>query len=187
MTRPTILLTAFTFVLWFGHPALAQHGSGVGGAFGRGFGGMSNMPGGSHMGHSGSDMGLPTNQRSQEDLTKGNIGATGKKTTTDLLSQNTKLSSNLQGLLPTGTNLQEAADGFDHLGQFVAAVHVSRNLRIPFDQLKSEMMKGSSLGETIHKLRPNADARQETIKANEQALDDLEKSTTSHNVAGAAR
>ena len=78
MTRSTILLTAFTFVLSFGQLALAQHGSGVGGGFGRGFGGMSNMPGGSHMGHSGSDMGLPTNRHSQGDLTKGNLGATGK-------------------------------------------------------------------------------------------------------------
>jgi hypothetical protein len=38
------------------------------------------------------------------------------------------------------------------------------------------MTKGSTLGQAIHKLRPDADARQETIKANQQALDDLEKS-----------
>ncbi len=187
MTRPTILLTAFTFMLWFGQPALAQHGSGFGGGFGRGSLGIGNVPGGAHVGHSGADTGLPANQRSQGELTKGNIGATGSKTTTDLLSQNSKLSSNLQGLLPTGTNLQDAAKGFDHLGQFVAAVHVSHNLGIPFDQLKSEMMNGNSLGEAIHKLRPNVDARHEAIRANQQALDDMEKSATSHNVADAVR
>jgi hypothetical protein len=66
--------------------------------------------------------------------------------------QNTKLSSNLQGLLPTGTNIQEAAKGFDNLGQFVAAVHVSHNLGIPYDQVKGEMMNGNSLAKRFRSL-----------------------------------
>ena len=107
---------------------------------------------------------------------KGSSNA-GKQTTSDLLTQNTKLSSNLQGLLPTGMNVQDAARGFDHLGQFVAAVHVSPNLGIPFNQLKTEMTNGSSLGQAIHKLRPNVDAREQAIKGNQQALDDMEKSS----------
>ena len=88
----------------------------------------------------------------------------------------TALSSNLQGILPSGTNITDAANGFDHSGEFVAAAHVSHNLGIPFDQLKSEMMNGSSLGQAIHKIEPNDDARQEAIKGNQQALDDMEKS-----------
>lgn len=99
-----------------------------------------------------------------------------KKTADELLTQNTKLSSNLQELLPAGTNVQDADKGFDNFGQFVAATHVSHNLGIPFDQLKSEMMNGSSLGQAIHKLKPNVDSRKEAIKANEQALHDMEES-----------
>jgi len=102
--------------------------------------------------------------------------ASVKKTADELLTQNTKLSSNLQELLPAGTNVQDAAKGFDNFGQFVAATHVSRNLGIPFDQLKSEMMNGSSLGQAIHKLKPNVDSRKKAIKANEQALHDMEES-----------
>src|SRR6516165_6731419 len=52
------------------------------------------------------------------------------------LSDNTKLADKLKGLLPSGTNLETAAKGFKNLGQFVAAVHASHNLDIPFDQLR---------------------------------------------------
>jgi hypothetical protein len=68
-----------------------------------------------------------------------NSTARGPKTPDELLTQNTKLSSNLAALLPTGTDLQLAAQGFKNLGQFVAAVHVSHNLGIPFACLKSDM------------------------------------------------
>jgi hypothetical protein len=48
------------------------------------------------------------------------------------------------------------------------------------------MMNGNSLGEAIHKLKPNVDARQEAIKANQQALNDMEKSTAPTKAANAA-
>jgi hypothetical protein len=88
--------------------------------------------------------------------------------------------------LPTSTNIQEAAKGFDNLGQFVAAVHVSHNLGIPYDQVKGEMMNGNSMGEAIQKLKPNVDARQEAMKGNQQALDDMEKSMASNKAAAAS-
>lgn len=103
----------------------------------------------------------------------------GAKNAADqLLANNTKLSSRLQGLLPAGTNLQDAAQGFEHLGQFVAAVHVSHNLGIPFDQLKAKTVGPSavSLGQAIRELKPNVNAREEAVKANEQAVEDMEKS-----------
>ena len=96
----------------------------------------------------------------------------GPKTPDELLTQNTKLSSNLQALLPTGTNVQTAALGFKNLGQFVAAVHVSHNLGIPFACLKADMTdtppvagvtcptgtgtgpKALSLGASIQALKP---------------------------------
>src|SRR5258708_19687761 len=63
-------------------------------------------------------------------------GTSGPRAPGQLLTQNTQLSSKLSGLLPAGTDLQTAAAGFRNLGQFVAAVHVSPNLDIPFAQLK---------------------------------------------------
>ena len=68
-----------------------------------------------------------------------NSMARGPKTPGELLAQNTKLSSNLAALLPAGTDLQTASQGFKNLGLFVAAVHVSHNLGIPFACLKSDM------------------------------------------------
>lgn len=185
MKRSSAFLMAFAFVLYLGTPAFAQHGRGFGGGAGRGLGGMPSTSGEEERGRSGSKMGLPREQSSKGEVLKDNTSSAGKKTTSDLLTQNTKLSSNLQGFLPTGTNLQDAAKGFDHLGQFVAAVHVSHNLGIPFDQLKAKMMNGDSLGQAIHELRPNVNARQEAIKANEQALEDMEKSAGSNKAATA--
>jgi hypothetical protein len=181
MERLNILLVALALVLCLSEPSFAQHGGsfgggagkGFGGAVGKGFGSFPNTSGG--QGKGGSEIWSPKGKQSQDEGLVGSPSVTGKKTTTDLLTQNSKLSSNLQRLLPTDTNIQDAAKGFDHLGQFVAAVHVSHNLDIPFDQVKGEMMNGSSLGEAIHKLKPNVDARQEAIKANQQALDDMEK------------
>jgi hypothetical protein len=178
MERLHIFLIAFALVLCLGKPSLAQHGGGFsggagkgfGGTVGKGFGSMPNTSGGE--GRGGKEIGSPAGK---DGALKGSPSVTGKNTVNDLLTQNTKLSSNLQGLLPTGTNIEDAANGFDHLGQFVAAVHVSHNLDIPFDQVKGEMMNGSSLGEAIHKLKPNVDARQEAMKGNQQALDDMEK------------
>jgi hypothetical protein len=85
-----------------------------------------------------------------------------------------KLASKLQGLLPAGTDLKTAADGFKNFGQFVAAVHVSQNLGIPFDQLKAKMTgpNPESLGKAISDLSPNADAKLEQKKAEKQAKDD---------------
>jgi hypothetical protein len=49
-----------------------------------------------------------------------------------------KLTTNLTALGYKGTVFQ-AAYGFKNLGQFVAATNVSKNLGIPFDQLKVQM------------------------------------------------
>ena len=102
--------------------------------------------------------------------------APGAKTPSDLLQRNTKLSDNLAKLLPAGTDVQSAASGFRNLGEFVAAVHVSKNLGIPFADLKDKMMAGGSLGNAIQALRPGADAQVESRRAHAQAEDDLAKS-----------
>lgn len=72
--------------------------------------------------------------------------------------KNPKLEARLQGMLPPGTAVQDAKLGFKNWGQFVAAVHVSNNLGLPFDQLKS-LMTGTattspmSLGQAIQTLK----------------------------------
>src|SRR5258708_3771496 len=94
-------------------------------------------------------------------------GTSSPHTPGQLLTQNTQLSSKLTSLLPAGTDLQTAAGGFRNLGQFVAAVHVSHNMGIPFDQLKCTELataeacpgltmasKGSHLEEASRTLKP---------------------------------
>src|SRR5262249_33926392 len=86
--------------------------------------------------------------------------------------------SKIQSLLPPGTDIKTAESGFKNHGQFIAALHVSKNLMIPFDQLKAKMTGASvnaagqttsstpmSLGKAIHALRPDISANQ----ANEEA------------------
>jgi hypothetical protein len=98
-------------------------------------------------------------------------------TTTTLpaaMPKNPKLAAKLQGLLPAGMTIEQAADGFKNQGQFIAALHVSNNLGIPFQDLKTGMVTdGMSLGASIQALKPNADATAETERATEQARTDL--------------
>jgi hypothetical protein len=141
--------------------AVAQHGRGGGS--------------GSHgMGHSTESHGKPTTSDRQM---KAN-------TVSDRLEKNTKLSSNLEKLLPAGMTAQTACAEFRNLGQCVAAVHVSHNLGIPFADLKGKMIgtaatatsaatKPMSLGGAIQALAPTADAKQEAKKANAQAKEDM--------------
>ena len=91
-----------------------------------------------------------------------------------------QLATKLTPLLPKGMTIQQASAGFKNQGQFVAALHVSRNLDIPFTDLKSAMLGTSktstspmSLGQAIHKLRPSADAGTEAARATTQANSDL--------------
>jgi hypothetical protein len=86
------------------------------------------------------------------------------------LAKNTNLQSKLQSRLPAGTNMMEAADGFRNLGQFVAAVNVSKNLDIPFDKLKADMVtKKMSLGQSIQDLRPSTSSA--TVEAQHAEYD----------------
>jgi hypothetical protein len=92
------------------------------------------------------------------------------------LTRHPKLSAKLQLLLPPNTDLQAASLGFRNLGQFVAAVHVSNNLGISFDELKLRMTgpEPKSLGQSIQELRPAANADVEVKRAEAQARRDLD-------------
>jgi hypothetical protein len=77
----------------------------------------------------------------------------------------------LRLLLPPGTDVTLASTGFKNQGQFVAAVHVSRNLGIPFIDLRARMVdSGMSLGQAI---RPRADYDAEAVRAFRQANADI--------------
>jgi hypothetical protein len=80
----------------------------------------------------------------------------------------------LQPMLPAGMTVETAAEGFRNRGQFMAAVQVSKNLGIPFADLKAKMTGTDpvSLGRAIQDLRPAIspdDAKQAAKTAEVQA------------------
>ena len=90
------------------------------------------------------------------------------------IERNPALKAKIESLLPPGANVKRAASGFRNEGQFIAALHASRNLNIPFDQLKAQMTGSNavSLGEAIQKLSPGMtekQAKEEAKKAEKQA------------------
>ena len=97
-----------------------------------------------------------------------------------------KLASRVQNMLPGGTTLASASTGFRNQGQFLAAVHVSQNLHIPFADLKKTMLgittttsgtttttPSMSLGQAIKTLRPATDASAASQRATAQATSDM--------------
>jgi len=86
------------------------------------------------------------------------------------------LAGNLAKRLPQGTDLRTAASGFRNLGDFVAAVHVSTNLQVPFADVKARMMNGGNLGTAIAGLRPDIDSQIEARKARALAHEELRRS-----------
>lgn len=157
--KARVILSVAVSVALIGIPLYAQHGHGGGSAAGGG------------MGHS---MDKPNSDSHASDKGSSSKGSS----VSDHLEDNTKLASKLQSLLPAGTNLQQAAQGFKNLGQFVAAVHVSHNLGIPFDQLKAKMIgpPKESLGKSIHALKPLANSKEETRRAEKQGKQDMDDS-----------
>jgi hypothetical protein len=72
--------------------------------------------------------------------------STGTTTTTTRLNpiaakiaSKPSLNSKVGSLLPQGMSLNQASKGFKNQGQFIAALHVSQNLGIPFADLKTAM------------------------------------------------
>lgn len=160
--KTRLFLSAAAMVAFMTAPVFAQHGHGGG------VGSSASMHGSDH---ASSTHGSSSDHSGQ--------GSTQSSVSTRLAS-NTKLASKLQSLLPAGTDLQTAAAGFKNLGQFVAAVHVSHNLGIPFDQLKAKMTGtgAESLGKAIHELKPDANAKAEAKTAESEANQDMDNDST---------
>lgn len=153
-------------------PALAggSHGGGGGG----GGGNSSNSSRSEHSSASQGSSGKTEHAKADHTKTgqdKADHAKDGSttKTPSQQLAAKPKLSDKLAKLLPPGTDMTKAADGFKNLGQFVAAVHVSKNLGIPFADLKTRMVDGASLGSAIKTLKPEANSDAEARKARKQA------------------
>src|ERR1700758_4364757 len=158
-------------------PAFAQSGHGAGRM---GIGSANGMAGSSHANSNGA--GSHTNS----------AAATKGKTMDQLLTQNTKLSDKISSL--TGESAQQSCTGFKNLGQCVAAAHVSKNLGINFDCLRSDMTgaapattsscpagtgsKSMSLGKSIQTLSPAVNSKTESKKGQQQANQDLKNATS---------
>ena len=114
--------------------------------------------------------------------THGNPHTTTTTTTTATLnpiaakiSRHPQQAARIERMLPVGMTLNQASRGFRNQGQFIAALHVSQNLHIPFRDLKRAMTgpNAMSLGQAIHTLRPSTDADAAVRRANTQAQSDV--------------
>lgn len=172
-----IVILGFSLAAW--SPLYAQHGHGGGAGLGNGVGpsgaGPSDAPGRAHVNDVGN--GSVSGHSVPSAMTSKNPGA--------VLDHNTQLSTKLEGLLGlSGPNalstLKTDASGFKNFGQFVAAVHVSHNLGIPFSELQAKMTGSNavSLGKAIQELKPGADAKNEAKKAASQADNDVRDATS---------
>lgn len=167
------MYTAVLAMMFYaGQYAVAQHGHG--GGMGGGMG-MGNGMGSTH-----SSMGHDHAEGGPNDAS-GSTSGTHRMTASQVLAHNSRLSARLSSLLPAGTNLQQAASGFKNLGQFVAAVHVSHNLGIPFSELRAKMTGPSpeSLGKAIQQLKPEANSKTEAKRAKKQAKQDIQETQNS--------
>ena len=107
-------------------------------------------------------------------------------------NQDKKLNEKLQsqGLLPEKTELNAACQNFKSREDCVAALHVSHNLDVDFNCLKSDVTgvqtsadmsgckgtagtKAMSLASAIHAIKPEVKAKSEAKNAEKQARDDL--------------
>jgi hypothetical protein len=95
-----------------------------------------------------------------------------------------------QGLLPAGITATDACTPFTALNECLAALHASRNLGVDFNCLRAGVTgvhtsadlsgckvadgeKALGLHKAIHQLKPDANAKQATKDAEQQAKDDL--------------
>ena len=86
------------------------------------------------------------------------------------LQRNLVLAGSLRGRLPTGMDLYVAAGGFRRLELFVATVHASTNIELPFSELKRRIVNdGMTLGQAIQDMRPKSRYWDEARRAEDEA------------------
>ena len=106
-----------------------------------------------------------------------------------------KLTLQLQALLPPKTTLRDACSGYLKLEDCVAALHVSRNVKIKFNCLKWDMIatrpsgdvksceapprdKALPLDKAIHSLNLDVDAKAQAKSAERRAREDIKDATS---------
>jgi hypothetical protein len=96
------------------------------------------------------------------------------------ITSHPQLDSKLTAMLPKGMTLNQASMGFKNQGQFIAALHVSRNLGVSFKDLRTQMVtKHKSLGQSIQTLKKTADTDDAVKTAEHQANDDVKTTSMS--------
>ena len=176
---PTLLVSASLVVSLNGYSAAAQgkgSNSGPGSSIGQGHG--------QGVGHDHEQAKVGSDAKGTHDT-----HADWQTKFNQHVQNDTAFASKIQSLLPPGTDLKAAEGGFKNEGQFIAALHVSKNLGIPFDQLKAKMtgdgLAGQtdsspmSLGKAIHALKPALTQDQ----ANDQAKRAEKQATQTENAA----
>lgn len=156
-------------------PAFAQHGAHGGGT---GAGGGLSSGGGMGSGNMGSAHGNSGDHSMGDSGNTSQHGSMASQSPDKVLSHNTAIAGKIKTL--TGMDATTACKGFKNLGQCVAAAHVSQNLDIPFSSLQSKMTGSNpvSLGKAIQELKPSANSKSETKKANKQAEQDIDESSS---------
>ena len=90
---------------------------------------------------------------------------------------NNVLADTLRVRLPQGTDMLAAAGGFRRLELFVATVHASNNLDIPFFELKRRIVNdGMTLGQAIQDIRPKSRYWFEARRAEDDAAESIRMS-----------
>jgi hypothetical protein len=116
----------------------------------------------------------------------GREGFDRSSRTAEEIRLNRGLGARVVELLPEGVSLDQASSGFRNTGQFVAALQVSRNLSIPFGDLRARMIAGrESLGEAIRMLRPAMPESE--IEAQVRAASDAARELTRMEAAASSQ
>src|SRR5262245_16283596 len=175
MKRIITFLFALGFVLYMGSTSAHAQGKGPDPASGRGPATTHATEHGKTADHDrGHDAKDVKETRQEKDLS-------GDKKFQERLEKDPEFKARITALLPKGMDLKTAEEGFKNHGQWIAAMHVAKNLNISFTELKAKMTGANpeSLGKAIHDLRPalsEKEANLEAEKAEKEAKAD-EKTT----------
>lgn len=129
---------------------------------------------------------MARNDVRQASRDRGRGGFDEPNRTAEEIRLNRGLGARVAEMLPEGMSLDQAASGFRNTGQFVAALHVSRNLSIPFGDLRARMIAGGEpLGEAIRMLRPSMPESE--IEAQVRAASDAAREQTRMEAAASSQ
>ena len=130
------------------------------------------------------------NRGPSESRNEARRGKPADMTLARALEGDTQLASRLELLLPDGMSLSDAASGFKNQGQFIATLHVSQNLEIPFDELKLRMTAEEdpmSLGQAIQDWDPEMTEAEVTVVVSTAETQAAETQTGETPVEGAEK